>query len=200
MHSRRRSVKFPSIAKRAREREIEIAIHTHVNAAQQVTPLFGRAVRALLDMGYRAVRNQGVLLRGVNTTPSQILELCFMLMDHAKVVPYYFYLCDMIPNAEHWRTSLAEAQRLQEAIMGLLPGYATPRVVCDVPYVGKRWVHQVAEYDRVRGISSWTKNYATAIEESLDVERTFPFYDPISTLPQEGQEWWSSQVSGARTG
>jgi lysine 2,3-aminomutase len=25
-----------------------------------------------------------------------------------------------------------------------------------VPYVGKRWVHQVAEYDRERGISYWT--------------------------------------------
>lgn len=24
--------------------------------------------------------------------------------------------------------------------MGYLPGYATPRVVCDVPYAGKRWV------------------------------------------------------------
>jgi lysine 2,3-aminomutase len=47
-------------------------------------------------------------------------------------------------------------------IMGYLPGFATPRVVCDVPYVGKRWVHQVARYDAVRGISCWTKNYRTA--------------------------------------
>jgi lysine 2,3-aminomutase len=47
-----------------------------------------------------------------------------------------------------------EAQELQHAIMGYLPGYA-PRVVCDVPYVGKRWVHQLAEYDRVKGIWYW---------------------------------------------
>jgi len=33
----------------------------------------------------------------------------------------------------------------QHAIMGNLPGYATPRIVCDVPYAGKRWVHQLAE-------------------------------------------------------
>nr|WP_267284167.1 hypothetical protein [Amycolatopsis japonica] len=32
-----------------------------------------------------------------------------------------------------------EAQELQQAIMGYLPGYATPRIVYDVPYVGKRW-------------------------------------------------------------
>ena len=48
--------------------------------------------------------------------------------------------------------------------MGYLPGFATPRIVCDVPFVGKRWVHQVAEYDREKGISYWTKNYRTGIE------------------------------------
>ena len=48
--------------------------------------------------------------------------------------------------------------------MGYLPGYATPRIVCDVPFVGKRWVHMVTEYDREHGISYWTKNYRTSIE------------------------------------
>ena len=153
-----------AIAKRAREREIDIAVHTHVNSAQQVTPLFGKAVRALLDMGFRDVRNQGVLLRGVNTTPKEILDLCFMLTDHAKVIPYYFYMCDMIPNAEHWRLSVWETQDLQMAIMGYLPGFATPRFLCDVPFVGKRWVHMLSSYDRVKGISYWRKNYRTGIE------------------------------------
>ena len=82
---------YDRIIKRARERDIEIAVHTHINSAHQATPLVAKAVRALLDMGYRDVRNQGVLLRGVNTTPKQMLELCFMLIDHLKVIPYYFY-------------------------------------------------------------------------------------------------------------
>ncbi|TMK94231.1 MAG: lysine 2,3-aminomutase, partial [Actinobacteria bacterium] len=82
---------YDAIASRARERDVDVALHTHVNAAQQVTPLVGKAVRALLDMGYRDVRNQGVLLRGVNTTPAQLLELCFTLLDYGKILPYYFY-------------------------------------------------------------------------------------------------------------
>jgi lysine 2,3-aminomutase len=79
--------------------------------------------------------------------------------------------------------------------MGYLPGFATPRIVCDVPYVGKRWVHQVAEYDRVRGISYWTKNYRTGIEraDADALERRYAYYDPIHTLPAEGQEWWAAQ-------
>jgi lysine 2,3-aminomutase len=183
---------YDAIAKRAHERGVEVAIHTHVNAAQQVTPLVGSAVRKLLDMGYRDVRNQGVLLRGVNTTPNQILELCFMLLDHAKVMPYYFYMCDMIPNSEHWRLSVWEAQELQFAIMGYLPGFATPRFVCDVPFVGKRWVHMLNTYDRVKGISYWRKNYRTGIEydDPEALSREYPYYDPITTLPEEGKRYW----------
>ena len=183
---------YARMARTARDREVDIAIHTHINAAQQVTPLVGKAVRALLDMGYRDVRNQGVLLRGVNTTPEALLELCFMLLDHGKVMPYYFYMCDMIPNSEHWRTSLAEGHDLQYALLGYLPGFATPRVVCDVPFVGKRWVHMVKNYDRTRGISYWTKNYRTGIEfdDPDALGREYPYYDPIYTLPEEGQEYW----------
>ena len=152
------------VATLARQRGVSLALHTHVNAAQSVTPLFARAARAMLDAGVRDVRNQGVLMRGVNDNQQELLDLCFALLDEAGVSPYYFYMCDMIPNAEHWRVALWEAQELQHQIMGYLPGFATPRIVCDVPYLGKRWVHQVASYDRQRGISYWTKNYLTSIE------------------------------------
>ncbi|MEK7799404.1 MAG: lysine 2,3-aminomutase, partial [Acidobacteriota bacterium] len=152
------------LAKKARARGVDIAVHTHVNHAQSLTPLVAKAVRRILDMGFRDVRNQGVLLRGVNNSAEALLELCFTLLDHAGIMPYYFYLCDMIPNAEHWRLAVHEAQKLQHEIMGYLPGFATPRLVCDVPFVGKRWINQVKEYDRDRGISYWTKNYRTGIE------------------------------------
>ncbi|MFN2626443.1 MAG: KamA family radical SAM protein, partial [Mycobacteriales bacterium] len=183
------------LAKQAVANDVDVAIHTHVNAAQQVTPLVARAAKAMLDVGVRDVRNQGVLLRGVNATPEALLELCFVLLDRAKVMPYYFYMCDMIPASEHWRVSVAEAQQLQHAIMGYLPGFATPRIVCDVPYVGKRWVHQVEDYDRMRGISYWTKNYRTGVEHDDPdaLTRRYEYYDPISSLPVEGQRWWTAQ-------
>jgi lysine 2,3-aminomutase len=187
------------LAKKAIERGVDLALHTHVNHAEQLTPLVGKAVRKLLDMGFRDVRNQGVLLRGVNATPEALLDLCFTLLDHAKILPYYFYMCDMIPNSEHWRTSVAQAQKLQHDIMGYMPGFATPRIVCDVPFVGKRWVHQVAEYDRERGISYWTKNYRTGIEanDPEALSRKYEYFDPIDTLPEAGQAWWREQQKAA---
>jgi KamA family protein len=184
------------LAAMARTRGVSLAVHTHVNAAQSLTPLVARAARALLDAGVRDVRNQGVLLRGVNDSPGGLLDLCFRLLNEAGVTPYYFYQCDMIPGAEHWRLTLREAQALQSAIMGYLPGFATPRVVCDVPYAGKRWVHQVARYDAELGISYWTKGYLTALEagDPGALEREYPYYDPVHLLPEAGQAWWRTQA------
>jgi lysine 2,3-aminomutase len=93
---------------------------------------------------------------------------------------------------------VGEAQQLQHDIMGYLPGFATPRIVCDVPYVGKRWVHQVAEYERERGISYWTKNYLTGIEEDPQaLSRRYEYYDPVYLLPAAGQQWWREQAKAA---
>ncbi|MBK8469411.1 MAG: lysine 2,3-aminomutase [Actinomycetales bacterium] len=187
------------IAAKAHARGVHVAIHTHVNHVNSVTPLVAETARALLDVGLFNIRNQGVLLRGINDSPDDLLDLSFALQDNAAITPYYFYMCDMIPFSEHWRLSLAEAQHLQHAIMGYLPGFATPRIVCDVPFVGKRWVHQVEEYDREHGISYWRKNYRTSIE-AADVDalsREYVYYDPIYTLPEAGQQWWARESDAA---
>jgi lysine 2,3-aminomutase len=94
----------------------------------------------------------------------------------------------------------AEAQQLQHDIMGYLPGFATPRIVCDVPFVGKRWIHQLKEYDREKGISYWTKNYRTGIEanDPEALSRLYEYYDPIYTLPESGQDWWRRQTAAGQ--
>ncbi len=185
------------VARLARSRGVSLAIHTHANHANTVTPLVAEATRAMLEAGVRDVRNQGVLLDGVNADAHSLLDLSFALLDGAQIMPYYFYMCDMIPAAEHWRVSVAEAQRLQHHIMGYLPGFATPRLVCDVPFVGKRWVHQLSSYDTERGISEWTKNYRTSIEATAEdaLSRTYAYYDPIHTLPESGQAWWREHAA-----
>ena len=180
------------VSRTARRRGVNLAIHTHVNHANSLTPLVARAAKTALEVGIRDVRNQGVLMRGVNATSEALLDLCFALQGEAGILPYYFYMCDMIPSSEHWRVAVWQAQELQHDIMGYLPGYATPRIVCDVPFVGKRWVHMVTEYDREHGISYWTKNYRTSIEESDPevLSKRYAYYDPIDTLSPSGQRFW----------
>ncbi|MDK0517998.1 lysine 2,3-aminomutase [Streptomyces sp. ML-6] len=189
------------LAKIAAGRGVQIALHTHANAAASVTPLVAQAARAVLATGIRDVRNQGVLMRGVNGTAEEVLDLCFALLDEAGIMPYYFYQCDMVPCSEHWRMALWEARDVQDRIMGYLPGFATPRIVCDVPYVGKRWVHQAIGYDRVSGISHWAMNHHIAVEGgcAFPKEELHEFYDPIHTLPTEGQLWWEKHDDAVHT-
>jgi lysine 2,3-aminomutase len=183
------------LAAKARSRGVSLALHTHANHAHQITPLVARAANALIDLGFRDVRNQAVLLRGVNATRDDQLDLCFALLDRASITPYYVYMCDMVPNAEHWRTTLWEAQEIQSGIMGYLPGYATPRLVCDVPFLGKMWVHQVAEYDRELGISRWRANdwAGDGVADGFA-----EYYDPIHSLPEAGQAWWRAEAQADR--
>ena len=108
----------------------------------------------MLDAGVRDVRNQGVLMRGVNDNQQRCSTSASRSSMKPASCPYYFYMCDMIPNAEHWRVAaVARHRNCSTQIMGYLPGFATPRIVCDVPYLGKRWVDQVAELRPQRGIS-----------------------------------------------
>jgi lysine 2,3-aminomutase len=148
------------VAAKARQRGVTLAIHTHVNSAQSVTPAVAAAANAMLDAGVRAVRNQGVLMRGVNDSVSQLLDLCFALQDEASITPYYFYMCDMIPFAEHWRLSLAEAQKLQH----------------DQEHGMSFWR------------KNYRTSIEGADTEALSHE--YVYYDPIYTLPDSGQDWW----------
>src|ERR1044072_1650734 len=103
----------------------------------------------------------------------------------------------MIPNAEHWRTSIGEAQALQRSLMGKLPGFAIPRVVCDVPLVGKRLLPQPTSYGTRRGLPRWRRASAAHVEgDGKDdaAGREYAYYDPIDTLPPGGQEWWMKQA------
>ena len=177
----------------ARARGVHLAIHTHVNNAASVTPLVADATRAMLEAGVRDVRNQGVLMHGVNATTTDLLDLCFALLDGAGIMPYYFYMCDMIPFSEHWRVSVKEAQRLQHGIMGYLPGFATPRIICDVP-VRRQALGAPDRGVRRRSAASRTGRRTTAPgSRPTDPEalsRRYEYYDPIHTLPEAGQAWW----------
>jgi lysine 2,3-aminomutase len=62
-------------------------------------------------------------------------------------------------------------------------------------------VTQLAEYDREKGISYWTKNYRTGIEadDQEALTRRYEFYDPLHLLPESGQRWWMDNgASGDR--
>jgi lysine 2,3-aminomutase len=58
----------------------------------------------------------------------------------------------------------------------------------------------LADYDRERGISYWTKNYRTSIEAADPdaLSRRYEYFDPIHTLPESGQRWWGEHRPSLR--
>ena len=184
------------LAATARERDVSIAIHTHVNAAQSVTPLVAQAAKAMLETGIRDVRNQGVLLRGVNDSPEQLLDLCFALLDDAKIMPYYFYMCDMIPNSEHWRLGAGRGPAAAARDHGLPARLRDPADPLRRAVRGQA-LGAPGGAATTRSAASRTGRRTTGPRSRrttrLALEREYEYYDPIYLLPEAGQDWWRAR-------
>ncbi|HEU6436348.1 MAG TPA: KamA family radical SAM protein [Nitratidesulfovibrio sp.] len=74
-------------------------IATHFNHAREITPVATQAIRRLRDCG-ATVNNQAVLLRGVNNTADDIVDLMNGLL-RIGVNPYYLYQCMPVSRVRH---------------------------------------------------------------------------------------------------
>ena len=72
-------------------KEKQILIVTHFNHPREITSEAARAVRSLLAAGC-PVRNQTVLLRGINDDPKVLSDL-FNSLVSIGVLPYYLFQC-----------------------------------------------------------------------------------------------------------
>ena len=98
----------------------------------------------------------------------------------------------MIPNAEHWRTSLAGgATAAVGESMAICP-FATPQNRVHVPYVGKRWVHQVVHYDREVGrlLPEQELPHRAGRRGCRRVDPCLPFYDQSAVCRHRAGAWW----------
>ena len=185
------------VSAKARSRGVSLAIHTHVNNAQSVTPLVAEAAKAMLDAGVRDVRNQGVLMRGVNDSTEQLLDLCFALqdgaLDHAVLLLHVRH--DPVHRA---LAALARRGPAPAALDHGLPARASRRRASSATCrsSASAGCTRSTAYDTERGMSFWRKNYRTSIEgdDTEALSREYVYYDPIYTLPEAGQQWWHASV------
>ena len=163
----------------------EVCIHTHFSTENEMTGWTLLAMLELVNRGIR-VRNQSVLIRGVNNS-FDVMYRTIKKLAYLNIQPYYIYVHDMVPGCEHLRTTVAEACDLSKRLQGSIAGFNTPRVVCDAPGGGgKREVSSYDSYDRTLGISTWSA-------PSVRGDEIFHYYDPIDQLPEAGQEFWNNR-------
>lgn len=169
----------------ARENEKSVVIHTHFNNAREITWMTQKAMKILLSRGIH-VRNQTVLLKGVNNTVHDML-LLIKKLEFINIQPYYVYMCDMVQGIENLRTTLKTAINLENSIRGATSGFNTPNFICDAPGGGgKRLVNSYKYYNEETGISIFT---APAVKPG----KLFLYFDPLQDLSPEMQEKWQNK-------
>ncbi len=103
----------------------------HVNHVSELTSDVNAAITALTDNGIE-VFTQSVLLKGVNDTTEDLYQLFSALAD-LKVKPYYLHHPDEARGAMHFYLSLEAGRRIVHQLHNLLPGWALPQYVIDIP-------------------------------------------------------------------
>ena len=99
-----------------------LCVVTQFNHPRELTEESRRAVRALLDRGVQ-VRNQTVLLRGVNDTPETLAALLSGLTE-MSVVPYYIFQCRPVTGVKgRFQVPLLESAGIVEAAKSMQDGF-----------------------------------------------------------------------------
>ncbi len=171
------------IVDRGRKMDKEVVLHTHFNHPKELTDITRRAMNRLFENGV-TVRNQSVLLRGVNDD-ADTMRLLVKRMGWLNVHAYYVYQHDMVKGVEDLRTRVADTLELEKQVRGSTAGFNTPTFVVDAPGGGgKRSVHSYEHYDEVTGISAYRS-------PNVDEDRVYLYFDPVDLLPPEGQRAWA---------
>jgi lysine 2,3-aminomutase len=161
----------------------QVVVHTHFNHPKELTAITARATNRLFEAGV-TVRNQTVLLRGVNDS-LDTMKLLVKRMGHINVQPYYIYAHDLVQGVEDLRTTLQTALDLEKNLRGGTAGFNTPNLIVDAPGGGgKRVASSYEVYDRTTGVSIYTA-------PSVKPGQLFYYFDPVDLLPEEGRRRWA---------
>lgn len=168
-----------------REQCKEVCLHTHFNSVNEITAITREALDLLFQGGVK-VRNQSVLIRGVNDDPDAMVTLVRQL-SYMNVQPYYVYQHDMVKGVEDLRTRVADTLEIERIVRGATAGFNTPTFVNDVPGGGgKRDVHSFDYYDEATGVSVYRS-------PSVDEDKLYLYFDPLHLLPLEGRLRWADE-------
>ncbi|KAL0469074.1 hypothetical protein QR685DRAFT_529668 [Neurospora intermedia] len=168
------------ISNKAKKAGKSMALHTHFNSPNEISWISSDASQKLFENGVM-VRNQTVLLRGVNDDYETMSTLIHQLADN-NITPYYVYQCDLVERVEHLRTPLQTILDLEAKIRGSIAGFMTPSFVVDLPGGGgKRLACSYQSYDRDTGVSTFL---APAVTGRDKADKVYEYYDPVGILPQ----------------
>ncbi|MGB0459423.1 MAG: EF-P beta-lysylation protein EpmB [Porticoccaceae bacterium] len=99
----------------------------HINHANEIDTALSQGVNRLKQAGIM-VLNQSVLLKGINDTSDQLINLSEKLFD-AGIMPYYLHMLDPVQGASHFDVPRDRAVEIFNQIQAELPGFLVPKLV-----------------------------------------------------------------------
>jgi EF-P beta-lysylation protein EpmB len=108
-----------------------VSLVIHMNHPAEMDDTVKATLAELVEAGI-PLYNQSVLLKGVNDDLETLTDLCETLID-ARVTPYYLHLLDSVAGAGHFFVDFKKGRELILGMGSLLPGYALPLLVVDIP-------------------------------------------------------------------
>lgn len=105
----------------------KVAMVVHCNHAQELNHATARAF-ALIKQACQTLLNQSVLLKGVNDSASEQINLAEKLFEQG-VLPYYLHMPDEVIGTAHFDVNWQNAQSIYQTMQSKLPGYLVPRLV-----------------------------------------------------------------------
>lgn len=106
---------------------LQVIVVVHANHANEIDDDVATALDKLLLAGCQLL-NQAVLLKGINDSVKDLIDLSECLSDVA-VMPYYLHLLDPVAGASHFDVPDLIAIKLISELRQQLPGYLVPRLV-----------------------------------------------------------------------
>ena len=174
-----------SIVEQGRKLGKDVMLHTHFNSPNEISWITQAAMQVLFERGIM-VRNQSVLIRGVNDDKHTMRKLIKQL-GYMNVHAYYVYMHDMVKGVEDLRTTIQTAIDIEKFVRGTTAGFNTPTFLCDAPGGGgKRDLHSYDHYDRENGIAVYSA-------PSVKPGQWFLYFDPIDRLGPAAQARWKDQ-------
>ena len=121
----------PALVKALRGSGKAVYVALHADHPRELTPGARAACARLVDAGVPML-GQTVLLAGVNDDP-ETLGALMRAMVESRIKPYYLHHPDHAPGTSHFRTTIAEGQKVMRAMRGRLSGLCQPTYVLDIP-------------------------------------------------------------------
>ena len=121
----------PALVKALKGSGKAVYVALHANHPRELTRAARAACARLVDAGLPML-GQTVLLAGVNDDP-ETLGALMRAMVESRIKPYYLHHPDHAPGTSHFRTTIAEGQKVMRAMRGRLSGLCQPTYVLDIP-------------------------------------------------------------------